>query len=488
MKVIRLKSENVMRLVAVDITPEGHVVTVGGPNGAGKSSVLNSIAVALGGLSLAPEEPIRQGEGEAQVQVDLGDYVVTRKFARDKIVNTTDRGAPHPYRSDGVSASKSCFVCHQEENEPIHQNVPERWGETRSTLVVANKDGARYPSPQALLDRLLGELTFDPLTFARDEPRRQGKTLRRLVGVDLSKIDDRRALAFAERAMHKKTYAIKEAQLLKMPKYDGVPTEEVSADEVTAELRRAEEVRVVAEEAERTRDAVQHRLNGAQASRESWEQKAESLLARIVQLQKEHEEAKAQVASFKAHAEAVGVELDARKTQADAARATVPAIADVHARVKEIERTNALVRANRERAAAEGELAALAQEVDARTEAISSCDDERRAALAAARFPVAGLGLDPDGGVTLNDLPFSQASSSEQLRVSVAVGLALNPELRVLLVRNGNMLDEDSLALVAKMAEEADAQVWCEWVTKDPSAVQVMIEEGRVLPQPAHES
>ena len=82
--------------------------------------------------------------------------------------------------------------------------------------------------------------------------------------------------------------------------------------------------------------------------------------------------------------------------------------------------------------------------------------------------------------MTFGSLPFSQASSSEQLRVSVAIGLALNPKLKVLLIRSGNLLDDDSLKAVAAQAEAAEAQVWVEWVTANAEGVSVMIEDGRV--------
>jgi len=52
-----------------------------------------------------------------------------------------------------------------------------------------------------------------------------------------------------------------------------------------------------------------------------------------------------------------------------------------------------------------------------------------------------------------------------------------------LLIRGGNLLDDDSLKLVAEQAEAADAQVWVEWVTADAKDVQVMIEDGRVAAQ-----
>ncbi|NGZ99664.1 hypothetical protein G5V59_02720 [Nocardioides sp. W3-2-3] len=48
-------------------------------------------------------------------------------------------------------------------------------------------------------------------------------------------------------------------------------------------------------------------------------------------------------------------------------------------------------------------------------------------ALAKATFPVDGLGFDDDG-VTYQGVPFAQASSAEQIRVSLAMAMSLNPQ------------------------------------------------------------
>lgn len=61
MKIVQLKSENVKRISAVEITPDGNVVVVGGKNGAGKSSVLDSIQWALGGEPGA-KMPVRKAQ------------------------------------------------------------------------------------------------------------------------------------------------------------------------------------------------------------------------------------------------------------------------------------------------------------------------------------------------------------------------------------------------------------------------------------------
>jgi hypothetical protein len=93
-------------------------------------------------------------------------------------------------------------------------------------------------------------------------------------------------------------------------------------------------------------------------------------------------------------------------------------------------------------------------------------------------MPIEGLALNEEG-VTFNDLPFSQCSSAEQLRISVAMGLALNPKLKVLLIRDGSLLDEESMKALAEQAAAADAQVWLERVG-DKDKCAVIIEDGAV--------
>ena len=118
MKIIKLVTQNVKRIKAVEITPEGSLVVIGGNNAQGKTSVLDSIMYALGGASTLPPKPLRQGAKKGKVVLDLGEIKVTRT-----ITSKTNQ------------------------------------------LVVESADGEKYTSPQAILDKLTGKLTFDPLTF-----------------------------------------------------------------------------------------------------------------------------------------------------------------------------------------------------------------------------------------------------------------------------------------------------------------------------------
>ena len=143
-----------------------------------------------------------------------------------------------------------------------------------------------------------------------------------------------------------------------------------------------------------------------------------------------------------------------------------------------MEELNQKIRANnaaRERQARKDKLRAEYQSL---TDGIEKLDKTKAEALAAASFPVAGLGFD-DMGVTYQGVPFSQASSAEQIRVSVAMAMAMNPKLRVLRIKDGSLLDAETLEALRAQVEENDFQLWLERVgNADEGAV--IIDDGQV--------
>lgn len=73
--IVELRAENTKRLRAVTIRPEANgLVVLSGRNGAGKSSVLDAIAMALGGRGEVPAEPEKAApKTEPVVEPDYGD-------------------------------------------------------------------------------------------------------------------------------------------------------------------------------------------------------------------------------------------------------------------------------------------------------------------------------------------------------------------------------------------------------------------------------
>jgi len=450
MKIVRLQSENVKRITAVDIAPDGNLIVIGGKNGMGKSSVLDSIAYALGGQALVPTEPIRQGETEAKVVVHLEELTITRKFKRD------------PHWSCGAHSP----------DDPMHADCVLSFGPTTSTLVVTNKDGAKYPSPQNVLDRLLSGLTFDPLAFAHSVAKDQASVLRSLVGIDESELNKQRALAFALRTDLNKQFKQQEVLVKSAAFFKDAPSEGVSTAAISKMMTDAEQRRQLASDAAMELRAVKEQYA-------TTKQRYDTVLDTIAKLTKQLNDAKNLAGELDSELCIIAAKVSDATLAEGTARSAVPDTLDLQTKLADIEKVNQQVQANEKRNALVARLSELERAVKEKTDEITSIDAAKEQMLTAARFPVQGLGLS-ESGVTFNGLPLEQASSSEQLHISVAIGLALNPSLKVLLVRNGNTLDHESLATVGKMATEAEAQVWMEYVSEDGQGVSVMIEDGHV--------
>lgn len=424
-RVIELSAENVKMLKAVRFRPDPNLQVIAGSNGAGKTSVLDAVWSALaGGRGPDMPDPIRHGEDHAEVTLDLGELLVTR---------TWDRGRT-------------------------------------SKLSVTSANGALLKSPQGVLDRLLGDLSFDPLAFAQQKGREQRDTLLGLVELpfDLGELDGRRAAVFAERTAvgrELRTAAARLAGLPAAPKGEPV----LSVSDAVDELSR---LQAVVAENERLRAGVREVASRASTAE-----------AKVDAAQREYKRAEA------AFNEAMDA-LDAAKAEHAAAMSLVAVNRDAVGELVDPDLTAARERvaaaeASTAQRAAAGErerVAAEHDEIDARHTALTAqleqLDETKVVGLREARMPIAGLSI-TDDGVTYNEVPFSQCSGAEQLRVSLAIAMAANPRLRVIRIADGSLLDANGMRLIAEMAEEHDFQVFIERVG-DADHMGVVIVDGEV--------
>jgi hypothetical protein len=187
--------------------------------------------------------------------------------------------------------------------------------------------------------------------------------------------------------------------------------------------------------------------------------------------------------------DAKAAELEARAAQTEqelAAAAPLPAPSDTSVLVVELETgriVNAQLETKARRETLEAEAAALEERAAALSGAIEERKAQRLAAIARAKMPVPGLDYG-DGEILFNGLPFAQASQAEKIRVSVAIAMALKPEVRVICVRDGALLDNDSWALLEQLAEKHNFQCWVEVMDND-ATTGIIIEDGMArLPPP----
>ena len=113
------------------------------------------------------------------------------------------------------------------------------------------------------------------------------------------------------------------------------------------------------------------------------------------------------------------------------------------------------------------------------TAAMESRTKQIANAMAEANMPIPGLSLTA-GTVMLNGLPFDQASDAERLRASVAIAMAGNPQLRVIRIKDGSLLDDGGIQMIADLAKENDYQVWLERVDST-GKIGIVMEDGEVV-------
>lgn len=409
MKVVRLQAENLKRLVAVDITPDGAIVQITGKNGAGKSSVLDSIWYALGGERAIPGEPVRKGEKKARVMLDLGDLIVERRFT-----------------------------------------------EAGTSLSVTNKEGLKYSSPQKVLDALCGRLTFDPLEFSRQKPAEQAATLADLVGLDLHDLETKRAELYDERRDVNRDVKRLEAECATLPTQEPEPADVAAAERALSEER----------EKERRAHSINMALSNARIEVEKAAEHTRGCEAAVV-------EAKARLVEAERVFAAAALRL--KDLEGEACQ---PEPADVESAIAAYNRARSLEASRAAWEAAEKQrarLKSLVEQSDALTTQMADIDKAMQKRIAACEFPLPELEI-VDGVVRYRGVPFDQCSSAEQLRVSTAIAMAMNPKLRVIRIADGSLLDSDSMAMLAELAQEQDYQVWLETVDSDDQSAVVIVD------------
>ena len=398
MKIVKLKAENFKRLVAVEIKPDGNTVILTGKNGAGKSSVLDAIVAGLCGKKQVPQMPIRKGQKKATVEIELDTMTIKRVF--------TDAG---------------------------------------SRLEITNKKGFKAPNPQAMLDDMVGAISFDPLAFQRSPAREQRATLMGLVGLDTDDLDEKiQQLKINRSGLLKEKDRLRfEADAIELP--DDLPIKAVSVASLLDQQQKAIKHNQKEDAAEDLRDELQEELKG-------WEVQADEANERVLRLTEE-----------------------IKALPSPAARVDVEAINRQLANAEEVNRQIDAAASQKE---LEGKAESAAEEYAKAGKAMKSLEQEKADRLAAVTMPVEGLGVNGES-VTFNDVPFDQVNTSKAYEVGVAISMALNPTLRVIRM-SGNDLDGDTLKAISKMVDDKDYQVWIEKVD-ETGKIGIVIEDGMIV-------
>lgn len=429
-----LEVESVKRIRVVRLKPGPGLVEVSGKNRNGKSSLLDAIAMAIGGKDQIPWEPIRKGEQSAVVRVDLG--------------NDEGHQLRITRRLTGRDSTEG--------------------GETYTTsLKIEDAAGAPARGAQTLLDSLVDGISFDPEEFMTAKADKQVAILRGLVpSFDFVAADKDRKATFDKRTEVNRDAKRLRTQAAGIDVPVGTPEAKVDASALIDELRALGDVRAEVEKKRHGRQMYVENTDRMERDAASHREEATRLRERADAL----EDGAATIEGDCATRREAEKGWPALEQPTDGA--------DLQAKIADADRVNAdvsklLARQDLERQARNAE--AISEELSKR---LVEIDDEQAKAIASADLPADGLAIENDR-LMLRGVPFDQASQAEQIRTSLAIGIGMNPRLKVMRIKQGNDLDEDAWALISEVALSEGLQVWVESI-RPHSAAAIVMEDGEV--------
>ena len=407
LKIVSLFAENIKRLKAVEISPQGNTVIISGKNEQGKSSILDSIWLACkySAASKQIPNPIREGKDHALIVMNIGDYTITRQF-----------------RMNGDN-------------------------EVTTRLSVERANGDTVKSPQALIDGFIGSLAFDPLEFMRQPPKTQREMLAEISRLNLAELDAQYKQLYDERTELNRQHKSLAANIVQI----APPTDATALVEVDAVvlLNRLEVVR-------QSQNNARHNHKVVTALREKIDALSKELAETETALKKAITDGAMWPTEDQLNQEINDITDQIRRAS------------EINSRVKEAKFYNDTT----------AKISAIQDRLSAVESGLEAIKTSRAAAIEAADLPIEGL-LIEDEGVTFKGQPLSQLSTSQQIKISMVLAMAANPELRVIRIKDGSLLDADNLALIDEIAKNGDFQVWIECVDST-GKVGFYIEDGEI--------
>lgn len=334
---------------------------------------------------------------------------------------------PKPIR-EGADEAYAEYV-----DEELGLRISRTWTKNDAgKLEVTALDGARYQRPSEVVAQLTGGLLFDPVEFLQMDEKKQRDALLAKVNlpIDLDEVAREKAGAETRRLEAGRDVRRLQGALSSLPSpTQGQPTEEISAADVLTDLAEAQEHNARIDRAEDLATELNKEMETIARRQEQIREEMNELVERALQI-------------------------DGRIASAQHAAQEPPIdLAPIQARLAAVDETNKAVRAAQEYTRTAAELASAAGAVaDAQLD-LDAIEDRKREALAAAEFPVKGLSVD-ESGITYNGVPFVQTNSAARRAVAFAIATAGDPKLKLVIVRDGDLLDADSLALIGTIADE----------------------------------
>lgn len=428
MKVLGLKAQNLRNIDIVEVDLKGrNFVEITGDNGAAKSTLIDVLFGAMLGRKYFGGQDawqvIQKGKDKAILKVVIGNREREIEIKRSITAKEKDDGTV----------------------------------ETGGSLVITDTAGEKLG--QEFLNSLITVFTVDVSGFSRLPVQEQVKAFYDILGIDLDAFKERRKALYEKRANVNRAVKELKAQI------DSLPKEKMEAVDPAKILERLEEAEDHNERVRKEKDR-----------REDAEDERDSLTHEIKETEEEIKRLTEEVVTMKNNLMA----LDAEMGKWGKMEEPVPVDA-IKIQLAQAGEINLKAERYKERVEKAGRCKALMDEAEKMTKAMDGIDGEVKDALTKSNLPFKNLEVDPDKGLLISGIPFSQKSTAEQIRISTQIGMQMHPDLKILCIREGSLLDPKAYAVVKELADEQEYQVLVETVGEKAGEDQIVLRAGRII-------
>ena len=450
---LRLKNlliENFKNIDKFSFDFNGGSYFITGKNGAGKSAILQAITSPLDSV-FKPTQAIKQGETHGSIEMEIEGVV---------------DGLPKGYKI------------------AMYFNPAKKEGR----LVVRNQDGEDVKSPASALKSILGSIAIDPLEFSRlptasTDAKKKTKVsvLKQITGLDFTEQDmkifklkgDATILNASIKAKENdlKTHEMSQDDLMKYEHpIDETPIKE-EFEALGERINAWNDANNRVTKHQENIDGLENAISIKEGNIYTWIEQIDELKEKIAKAKSDIDKDKGEIAAAQEKL-ALGREWQKKHPFA-------PSSQDISRRMEEAREHNDMHKRVKELIKKHGDIAtdkAAKEKLDSQLKQIEA---EKKELLSKAKIPVAGLEFDSEA-VTINGIPFEEndLNTAQQIEYGIQIAMAANPELKLIMIQDGSLLDNETTANIFKACTENGYQLIIERVRPEGGETELkFIEE-----------
>lgn len=331
---------------------------------------------------------------------------------------------------------------------------------TNAYLSVETVDGMKPKNPQSFLSDLIGKIAFDPMEFIRMDSKKQVDVLKKVLGIEekINKLKEEELKAMEDRKLvgrekeRYETLCLNELTPVEPP---------VSSVEISKKIQDAMKVK----------ESISGQLKDLNMLKKSFEENKSEIDKLEQQLEALRDNQLKIKNSISAH-DVNYAEKELNKLEKEIAY-----------NQNILEKNDLLQKEYNDYLEYVKNKRILKEKISDWIQLDSVVENIRKEikkTIEECSIPIKGLELS-DNELLYNGHSFANTCESDRVKISVALTMAMNSKLKVILIRDGSLLDEDSLKEISDIANKEDYQIWIEKVASekdDDSAIFIV--EGEV--------